>query len=376
MTKRMFLCKRADKAVTICITAAFIIVCASMLIMPRLSIDGAKSGLDYSFGILIPSLFPFMFLSNFAVEYGISNRFAPLLAKATEKLFYLPGEAGVTILLSMIGGFPVGAVGINALYKQGKITAIQAQRMLCFCVNSGPAFMLSVIGVKLYNSMLAGVILLMSQLSASILVGIFLGIRARKREPIQHSSVVSISKHYDFSQAFINSCTDACKSTVSLCSLVVLFSALGAIVEGMIPHNSVSSMIEGIINSLLEVTSGCSELAKNNAPLFLVAFTVGWSGISVHFQIYSAANDIRIKKGKFMLFRLINGGISAALVFVLTHFFKESREVFSNIENTSPSFSSNTFCGSLALFCSSILFLIFIYTYMNATNSRPKRNND
>lgn len=369
MTKQLYICKKADRAVSLCITVVFIFLCACMLIMPRASVDGAKNGLDYSFGILVPSLFPFMFLSHFAVEYGISQKLAPILRNITEKLFYLPGEAGVTILLSFIGGFPVGASGINALVKQDKITQNQAKRMLCFCVNSGPAFMISVIGVQLYDNVLLGVVLLISQILASTAVGIITGIIARKNEPIQRSIGLAGASHNDFATSFIASCTAACKATVNLCALVILFSTFSGIITNGFGLSE-DSAIYSIVNSLLEVTAGCNALADDRAPLFMVAMAVGWSGISVHFQIFSAANNVRVNKINFWLFRLINGILSGGTAFLLTRFIKSDAEVFSNITKTSSAFSSSTFYGSLALFCTSILFLIFIHTYMKVTNDK------
>lgn len=372
MTKKLYICKKADRMVSICVTAVFLAVCVCLLIMPRASAAGAKNGLEYSFGVLIPSLFPFMFLSNFAVEYGISQRLAPLLGKITEKLFYLPGEAGVTILLSFIGGFPVGAGGINALVRQNKITQNQAKRMLCFCVNSGPAFMISVIGVQLYNSISLGIILLISQITASTAVGIITGIIARKNEPIQKSRASDKNARRDFASSFISSCTDTCKSTVNLCALVILFSTLSGIISFGF-NLSEDSLIYSAVNSLLEVTSGCNALADDNAPLFLMAMAVGWSGISVHFQIFSAANNVSINKPVFWIFRLINGALSAAIAFILSHFIIQDCKVFSNISETSAELSSGTFYGSLALFVASILFLIFIHTYMKVSDEKIKQ---
>lgn len=369
MKRKLYICKKADAAVTLFVIAVFIIVCVCVLVMPKASVNGAKSGLDYSFGILIPSLFPFMFLSDFAVEYGISQKLSRVLGFITELLFYLPGDAGVTILLSLIGGFPVGASGINALLKQNKITHSQAQRMLCFCVNSGPGFLVTVIGVELYNNVIMGVALLIAQTSASLLIGIVLGIIARRKEPIQKGNFSVMGDKKEFAPSFINSCRNACTSTINLCALVVLFSALSAIISQIFSFSE-NSPAFCIVNAILEVTSGCNALALNRMPLFLTSLAIGWSGISVHFQIFSAANNIKIKKLLFFTCRILNGLLSALITFVLMLFIKQDSQTFSNITDTSPAFSSGTFYGSLALFCASVLFIIFLNTYIKHTTKK------
>ncbi|MDE7390084.1 MAG: hypothetical protein K2M82_03995 [Lachnospiraceae bacterium] len=366
--KKIYLCKRTDWLVTLFVTVCFAVVCVCVLTMPKTSIDGAKSGLEYSFGILIPSLFPFMFLSNFAVEYGISSKLARPLGRITEKLFYLPGEAGVTILLSLIGGFPVGASGINALVKQNKLTQSQARRMMFFCVNSGPAFVISVVGATLYNSVKLGVVLLIAQTVSSLTVGIVTGIFARKKEPIQRSAYNIKSEKKEFSPAFITACKNACTSTVTLCALVVLFSTFSAILSQLLKLEP-SGYIDSLLNSLFEVTSGCSSLAEDRLPLYTVAMAIGWGGLCVHFQAFSSAELVKVNKLSFTVARLINGLLSSGIAFLLMHLASDENAVFSNIEDTSPCLSYGNFYGSLALFCASILFLIFVNKYMKETQN-------
>lgn len=371
MEKKLYISKKTDFWVMLIVSTVFTAVCISVLAMPRVSVEGAKSGLEYSFGVLIPSLFPFMFLSDFAVEYGISQSIGKYLSPLTEKLLYLPGEAGITVILSLIGGFPVGASGINALLKQGKITQSQAQRMLCFCVNSGPAFMISVVGVELYNNALLGVILLIAQIVSSLLVGIILGLIARRKEPIQKSVSFLADKRNEFAPSFIISCKNACTATVNLCALVVLFSSFNAVISSTfdISDNSVAGLI---IKSVLEVTDGCNSLATHQAPIYLVSLAIGWSGLCVHFQIFSSAESVKINKLMFWSSRLVSGILSSAITFVISLFVVQETAVFSNITETSPSFSSSTFYGSLSLFCASILFLIFMNTYIKAITKQNK----
>lgn len=75
--------------------------------------------------------------------------------------------------MSMTGGYPVGARTIAQLLEQGRIQPRTARRMLCFCINAGPAFVVSTVGAALYSSVQAGFCLLTAHLGASALVGFF-----------------------------------------------------------------------------------------------------------------------------------------------------------------------------------------------------------
>lgn len=129
--------------------------------------EGVRRGLEVCGGVLIPSLFPFMALSGFLsiTEYGRILS-APLRA-VTTRIYKLPGDLGVIVLLSMIGGYPVGAKMIAGLLERGRIDRETASRMLCFCVNSGPSFLISAVGVGMFRDRSAGVILFATQTIAT-----------------------------------------------------------------------------------------------------------------------------------------------------------------------------------------------------------------
>ena len=62
-------------------------------------------------------------------------------------LFRLPGCAGsAALLLGLVGGYPIGARTAAELYASGDLTRQEAERLLTFCNNSNPVFLISVLG--------------------------------------------------------------------------------------------------------------------------------------------------------------------------------------------------------------------------------------
>ena len=80
-----------------------------ILIAPQAASQGVRDGLTLCGQVVIPSLFPFLALSSFLVQSGLAQRAGHLLEPITKLLFRLPGAAGSAILMSLIGGYPVGA---------------------------------------------------------------------------------------------------------------------------------------------------------------------------------------------------------------------------------------------------------------------------
>lgn len=356
--KGSFLSKRTDGFTFFTVTALFFAACAAALSMPSTAADGIRTGVDYSLNILLPSLFPFMFLAAFAAEYGISSAIGRYIAPFTEKVLYLPAEAGVTVLLSFVGGYPVGAVGIASLLKNKYISENQARRMLCFCVNPGPAFLISAVGDSLYKNRTIGLVLFLAQTTASLTIGIILGLFARRREIIPKVKK-ELAVRRELSASFILSTRLACGSAVSLCSLAVLFSAFSSLLLGGL--NIGSETNTGIfLRNFLEVTDGCSSLCGARLPIFFTALAVGWGGLCVHFQVFAALPELRIAKLPFALSRAAVGTLGASLTYLIIDYFGITADVFSNIENTKAQLSSLQFCGSLALLISSIMFVVFL----------------
>ena len=104
-----------------------------ILIAPQAASQGVRDGLTLCGQVVIPSLFPFLALSSFLVQSGLAQRAGHLLEPITKLLFRLPGAAGSAILMSLIGGYPVGARMTVQLLDAALITQKQAQRMLFFC---------------------------------------------------------------------------------------------------------------------------------------------------------------------------------------------------------------------------------------------------
>ena len=205
------------------LTLIFIIFFGIFLVRrPDLSFLGVKEGFEICFGTLVPSLFPFIFFASLMINSGAANIFGKIFAFISKKIFFLPPEALPVIFLSMIGGFPVGAKGISELFEKKIINSKQAERMLKFCVNAGPAFILGVIGNTLIKNLKIAGIILFSQIISSLTIAIILAFLEKKQENQKFDNIAHENsdifqktkvfnsnfkpKKISFAEALINSC--------------------------------------------------------------------------------------------------------------------------------------------------------------------------
>lgn len=361
-TRLLYLCK----TILLCL---IIIACAlGILLFPNDVRNGASSGISYCLYTLVPSLFPFMVLSSFIIHSGISKFIGKLLQPVIQFLFYLPGSAGSVIIMSMIGGYPVGARGCMSLLEQGAITQKQAQRMLYFCVNAGPAFIISVVGSTLLQNVLIGLLMFFSQIAAMLAIGITLGIIARfKKEPC-HTVIPS---ERSSQSPLVESTLHASKGLMNMSAFVILFSAFLSLLHATGIAQGICQLLlrlhipapiaASIVSLLTEITSGCVDTASLNAPIALVAFGLGFGGFCVHFQIFAATLKCGVSKLKFIAFRFIHGIIAALVTMLFLPLFPQpTAYVFQNTSEQISGIISYSWPAGIALVACCAIFLFSV----------------
>lgn len=303
---------------------AIIFLAITVIIHPEFASDGIRKGISCSVNILIPSMFFLVFISVATTQCGISEKAKKHLEKVTEFLFYLPGSTAPIIFLSLFGGYPVGAVGTAKLYDKNEITEEQLNRMMLFCVNSGPAFIVSALGKTLLGSVRTGSWLFLVQIISSIFIGILSGILARIKKIKFYSKTIALKEvDFNFGTVFVDSCKGACLVLANICAPVILFFGITSILENsglincfsvILKNFGISSQISKVLFiSLIEMTQGCIVAANAGAPLWMFSWILGFGGLCAHTQILASLKGRSFNYLKFAAFRIVNGIITALI---------------------------------------------------------------
>lgn len=308
--------------------------------------NGITSGLVFCVSVLVPSLFIFMILSSYISNIKAINYINKLLKKPTEKFFNLPKESAGVIIMSLLGGYPVGAKSCASLYESGSINIEQAKKLSMIAVCSGPGFILNYIGRALMHNNKAGTILLCSQYISFFVVAVIVGKLIKVKD-----ETVEIKSHTK-KFGIIDAVSSGCTATINMCAIVTAFSAVISVSDSIF---SFSSPLSNAVCSTLEVTTACNRLI-NTQPLYVISFITGFGGLSVHCQIFSILKDIKINKPLFFFLRILQGIISAITTYILLILFPVTEEVFSTVTSTTPTVNS-TVWGALALILTAVCFL-------------------
>lgn len=350
----MYINAAVGKAGTVFKALSALVVCVSILIFSDSCSKGALNGISLCLNVLVPSLFPFMAASSFIVKSGLAQKIGKPLGKITKTLFGLSGSFAPVILLSVLGGFPVGAKGISELARSGAVTQKEAQKAALFSVCAGPGFIINFVGQSLYNSKTVGLIILCSQIASVILLGIIINLFDKSKGE-NCRCVKDSDMHCSFGTAVVDSALDSSKGILGICAFVILFSAFIEIIGQIISDNSAENML----CCLLEVCSAVNRLSQN-CTIEMTAFAIGFGGLCVHFQIFSALGELTVNKFLFFCTRIVQGVITA----LLTHFgamlFLDTSEVFSTSKIETSQFYGGTVISAAVLIGVAICFLYSI----------------
>ena len=296
---------------------------AALLAFPQAASDAVKDGLSMCVRVIIPSLFPFFAATNFINELGISKLAGNALSPLSSKLFGVSGQGAAAFIIGVTGGYPLGASYIAGLRRQQLIGADEASRLLIFCNNSGPAFIIGAAGIGIFKSTSVGFFLYAVHILAALIWGIILG--SGGSGDICYDDDVFAEK--SVSDAVTNAIKKSAEATVNICSFITAFSALNGILDAMGLFSSVAGKIScatgaelswcrALLAGILELGNGIGSmegLSVSPVNLALAALILSWGGLSVHFQSFSMLSGTDIKTARYMTGRFLIALTAAAL---------------------------------------------------------------
>lgn len=369
---------------------ALLCVGTALVLCPSESMDAGRQGLQLCFNVILPSLFPFFVLSSLVVELGMARYLGHALERIMLPLFRVGGSGASALILGFVGGYPVGARTAIRLYETKQLSKSEVQRLLAFCNNSGPAFILGVVGAGVFGSGAVGVLLYLVHVAASLCVGLlfrFYGAPAPNQVSDSHAPPFQAVR---FSHAFTDSIKSSFSSVLNICAFVVFFSVLirllslcgimGAAARLLttLPLHLDLTMAHQLLVGLVEVSSGVSGLIGQGTltgRLSMAAFMLGWAGLSVHCQVLSFLADSNLSSVSYLLGKALHGLFSALFTAGLMRVFSlpqpASSYLAAQAENLTLLDVNRVF--ALATVSAWLLWLVFSFISILLIHTSKKR---
>ena len=221
--------------------------------------------------------------------------------------------------MGLTGGYPLGAATASQLVQSGAVTRAEGERLLGFCNNSGPAFLVGAAGAGVFGSARAGLALYAAHILAALTAGLLMrgngsGIMSTCPSPPEPGRGV-----------FVRAVTGSVGSVLRVCGFVVIFSALCSALDaaGLFPRLCGAlaartglelGAARALLTGFFEIGGGVSSLAgcaATRANFALCALIIGWGGLSVHMQTAAAAAPAGLGMARHLCGRVVSAALSA-----------------------------------------------------------------
>ena len=272
----------------------------------------AYLGLSIWFEQMIPSLLPFMIISSMLIKLNLDE----LLIKPFSGIFkflYKISDAGVYVLvMGFLCGFPMGAKAAVMEYEEGKISKDEAQFLLSFSNNIGPAYFLSFVYGNIYTD-----IPLSHGLFFLYVLPLLYGFIApeascRKKGPSAAKPFLSVMDE-SINQGLMQ--ISMLGGYMIVCNLLVI------IPKTLFYENP---YLCAFFHNLLEISGGLLSIKNLNLPaaraFALTHISLVFTGISCHLQTFHIMGSTDLSRQKYMLHKLILCSIIGILLTVYCMF--------------------------------------------------------
>ncbi len=268
-------------------------------VFPSFCAAALKDALSLCAGTLVPSLFLYIAASNLLSSCGAAAWAADTaVGRAVSRITGLSGAGTAAFLLGLAAGFPAGAIFLSDMAERGVISGREAERLLPFANNCSPAFVIGAVG-SLFGSVRFGVFLFLVQTAASF-AGAAVFAADRGGRPVGRTC----APFPDLVSAFPKAVRDSVLSMLAICGFVAVFSVPCRALGGL-------GVAGAFMSGVLEIGNGCSA-ARMAGSRAAAAFAVGFSGLSVFFQVADTASRGGIRTVYWLPAKLYSGIVCAA----------------------------------------------------------------
>lgn len=356
-------------------TLIFTVSLLTLLIFSKDNFESVKKSVSIFISNIIPSLFPFIFFTEFILNTDILTTIQNSTDKIFSKLFSVTKKASPAIITGFLCGFPMGAKTVASLYEKDEISREESKNLLKFINNCNPAFILSTIGIGILYNIKLGLVLALSHYLASILIGILF---CKKHSlNIIHKNEVNLNSfdkiNLNLKQNLFEIVKKCIKNTLVTLGMIlgfmIIFNLLFCILNKFLIMLNINNNVISILSGIFEVTAGVKNVYESSLDLKIklvfISFLLGFSGLCIICQIYSTISKYKFSFKKLLASKFIHGIFSMGITYILinyTNFFNiDTVSVYSQIDQIQRSYYVYNMKKAYLLSTSLIIVFLLIY---------------
>lgn len=300
------------------ISILLLILFLSLLCFREESFLGASEGLLLWYHTVLPTLLPFMILSNLMMHTNTIS----LLTKITDPIMkHFPGvsKAGsFAVTTGFLCGYPMGAKVTADLIKNRQICITEGAYLLSFCNNTSPAFILNILllhavpDTSLHLPLF--LILFLSPLLSGQLFRLYYIPKKRNLTGKTQSNFLPFeSQQESASTSLIDSClTDSFQAIIKVGLYMMLF---GILIRLFLQFPCHSQILKEFLTSSLEITYGISIIKRMNIlpeiKYIALMALASFGGFCAVFQTASMIQGTNLSLRNYVIEKLITSLVTS-----------------------------------------------------------------
>jgi len=289
--------------------------------------NGIKKGLVLFGTMLLPSLLPFLVLSELFLSSGSGVWLGRVLARPIRSLFGLTEQGASALLLGWLCGVPVGAVYAMNLLHRGAIDGKELGRLLLLANTPSTGFLVGAVGVALFGSREVGLVLLLATLTATVITGVIIKITKGDIIPVCGIWGANGEGKSTFSSALTKAVKSSAATLLTVCGFVLFFAAVSECIRAAAAALSLPPLAATLLTGLLELSAGVSAATAAHTPgtaLVLCALFAGFSGLSIILQVFAVTDGCGIGLLPYLAVKALQGLLSAGIMLAYLFFRRPS----------------------------------------------------
>lgn len=285
-----------------------------MLLFPKKVLADSLAGLDLWFHTVLPSLLPFMILSNVLIGANVVSQLMRPFSGFFRYVLGLSPEGGYAWLLGLFCGFPMGARLTGDMYRQHRISREEAGYLLTFANQSSPMFLSTYVVLHGLGDSTMTLPVFVIFYASAFLTSLVFRIRSRRFGLPPSKPKKEVPEQTSYGNLLDTSIMNGFEIITRLGGYIILFSILAGIVLQLpAPLHTAAPFLSG----LTEITTGIHTISGTTLPL-QVKFTAivcctAFGGFSTVAQTSCMLNGTGLSIFTYLKGKLVNAAVAGLL---------------------------------------------------------------
>ena len=285
-----------------------------MLLFPKKVLADSLAGLDLWFHTVLPSLLPFMILSNVLIGANVVSQLMRPFSGFFRHVLGLSPEGGYAWLLGLFCGFPMGARLTGDMYRQHRISREEAGYLLTFANQSSPMFLSTYVVLHGLGDSTMTLPDFVIFYASAFLTSLVFRIRSRRFGLPPSKPKKEVPEQTSYGNLLDTSIMNGFEIITRLGGYIILFSILAGIVLQLpAPLRTAAPFLSG----LTEITTGIHTISGTTLPL-QVKFTAivcctAFGGFSTVAQTSCMLNGTGLSIFTYLKGKLVNAAVAGLL---------------------------------------------------------------